>query len=51
MVYRSKTDNLGNYTVFALNEKKYQEFLAILDLPPQADEKLRTFLKTKSPWD
>ncbi|WP_414576881.1 DUF1778 domain-containing protein [Anabaena sp. CCY 9402-a] len=38
-------------TFFALDEEKYQEFLAILDSPPQADEELRKFLSTKSPWD
>ncbi|WP_339393409.1 type II toxin-antitoxin system TacA family antitoxin [Nostoc sp. UHCC 0870] len=40
----------GN-TFFALDEEKYQEFLAILDSPPQADKELRKFLSTKSPWD
>jgi len=38
-------------TFFALDDEKYQEFLAILDSPPKADEKLRKFLTAKSPWD
>ena len=38
-------------TFFALDEEKYQEFMAILDSPPKVDEELRKFLTTKSPWD
>jgi Protein of unknown function (DUF1778) len=38
-------------TFFALDEKKYQEFIDILDAPPKADEELRKFLAAKSPWD
>ncbi|MBD2500739.1 type II toxin-antitoxin system TacA family antitoxin [Anabaena azotica] len=38
-------------TFFALDEERYQEFLAILDSPPKADEELRKFLTSKSPWD
>ncbi len=38
-------------TFFALDDEKYQEFLAILDSPPKADEELRKFLTAKSPWD
>ncbi|MDJ0675384.1 MAG: DUF1778 domain-containing protein [Calothrix sp. MO_167.B42] len=38
-------------TFFALDNEKYQEFLAILDSPPKADEKLHKFLTAKSPWD
>jgi uncharacterized protein (DUF1778 family) len=38
-------------TFFALDEEKYQEFLDILDAPPQVDEELRKFLTAKSPWD
>ncbi|MDJ0616808.1 MAG: DUF1778 domain-containing protein [Calothrix sp. MO_192.B10] len=40
-----------NNTFFALDDEKYQEFLAILDSPPKADEELRQFLTAKSPWD
>lgn len=38
-------------TFFALDEERYQEFMAILDSPPKVDEELRKFLTTKSPWD
>lgn len=38
-------------TFFALDEERYEEFMAILDSPPKVDEELRKFLKTKSPWD
>ncbi|MCC5650066.1 DUF1778 domain-containing protein [Nostoc sp. XA013] len=38
-------------TFFALDEERYQEFMAILDSPPKVDEELRKFLRTKSPWD
>ncbi|MGH1392584.1 MAG: DUF1778 domain-containing protein [Trichormus sp.] len=48
---REAKNIICNHTFFTLDEEKYQEFLAILDSPPQADEELRKFLKTKSPWD
>ena len=38
-------------TFFTLDDEKYQEFLALLDSPPKADEELRKFLTAKSPWD
>jgi len=38
-------------TFFALNEEKYQNFLAMLDSPPKANEEIRKLLTTKSPWD
>jgi uncharacterized protein (DUF1778 family) len=38
-------------TFFALDKERYQEFMAILDSPPQVDEELRKFLTSKSPWD
>jgi uncharacterized protein (DUF1778 family) len=38
-------------TFFALDEEKYQKFLAILDSPPKANEEIRKLLTAKSPWD
>ncbi|MEH2194808.1 MAG: DUF1778 domain-containing protein [Nostoc sp.] len=38
-------------TFFALNEEKYQNFLAMLNSPPKANEEIRKLLTTKSPWD
>lgn len=34
-----------------LDELKFKQFLALLDAPPTPDRKLKTLLKTKSPWD
>lgn len=36
---------------FSLDEEKFNEFLARLDAPPAENEKLRTLLTTKAPWD
>lgn len=36
---------------FALEDEKFKQFLDLLDAPPGANEKLRTLLTTKAPWD
>ncbi|WP_256874435.1 MULTISPECIES: DUF1778 domain-containing protein [unclassified Nostoc] len=40
-----------NKTFFALDEERYQKFLAILDSPPKTNEEIRKLLTAKSPWD
>lgn len=36
---------------FALDDEKFNQFMALLDAPPVQNEKLRTLLTTKAPWD
>lgn len=36
---------------FAVEDEKFKQFLALLDAPPGANEKLRTLLTTKAAWD
>jgi len=36
---------------FALDTEKFNQFMAVLDTLPASNEKLRTLLTTKSPWD
>lgn len=49
--FREAEKVICDRTFFALDEKKYQEFIDILDAPPQVDRELREFLAAKSPWD
>jgi uncharacterized protein (DUF1778 family) len=37
--------------LFVLSDEKWQEFLAILDAPVQANDKLKTLLETSAPWE
>jgi uncharacterized protein (DUF1778 family) len=37
--------------LFLLDDEKFQQFLALLDAPPKANDKLRALLTTKAPWD
>ena len=36
---------------FALGEKPFKQFMALLDQPPAENSKLRRLLRTKAPWD
>lgn len=38
-------------TFFALDEAKFQEFMELLDAPPNANGHLHKLLRTKAPWD
>ncbi|MBD2439612.1 DUF1778 domain-containing protein [Nostoc sp. FACHB-110] len=37
--------------LFMLDDEKFQEFMAILDAPPSANENLRQLLSEKALWD
>lgn len=49
--YQKAQDVLLDRSFFGLDELKFQQFVALLDAPPRQDEKLRTLLTTKAPWD
>ena len=38
-------------TVIPINDKAYAAFVALLDAPPQPNERLRKSLQTPAPWD
>ena len=49
--YQKAQDVLLDHCFFGLDEIKFKQFLALLDAPPTANQKLNALLKTKSPWD
>lgn len=38
-------------TVIPMNDKAHAAFVALLDAPPQPNERLRKSLQTPAPWD
>jgi uncharacterized protein (DUF1778 family) len=36
---------------FALNEKSFADFAAVLDQPPEKNARLRRLLRTAAPWE
>ena len=49
--YQKAQDALLDRTFFGLDDRKYQEFVALLDAGPGPNAKLQALLTTKSPWD
>jgi uncharacterized protein (DUF1778 family) len=49
--YQKVQDVLLDQTFFGLDELKFKQFMALLDVSPTQDEKLHTLLTAKSPWD
>lgn len=48
---RAAEEALLDRTVFAVDAKAYEEFVARLDAPPQPNERLRRTLETRPPWE
>ena len=48
---REAEDVLLDQTFFALDDKAYKKFQGMLDHPPEPTDKLRRFLRGKTPWD
>ncbi len=44
-------ETLLDRTIFWVSPAAYTEFLAILDAPPQPNERLRRTMQTPAPWD
>jgi uncharacterized protein (DUF1778 family) len=44
-------ETLLDRTIFSVSPEAYAEFLAILDAPPQPNERLRKTMQTPAPWD
>jgi uncharacterized protein (DUF1778 family) len=49
--YQKAQDVLLDRTFFGLDELKFQQFTALLDARPVANEKLKAMLNTKAPWE
>ncbi|MCL1463250.1 DUF1778 domain-containing protein [Argonema galeatum] len=49
--YQKAQDVILDRIFFGLDERKFKEFVALLDAPPMRNEKLQALLTTKSPWD
>ena len=44
-------ETLLDQVLIAASPQAYAAFLARLDMPPQSNERLRTTMQTKAPWD
>jgi uncharacterized protein (DUF1778 family) len=44
-------ETLLERTIFWTSPEAYAEFLALLDAPPQPNERLRKTMQTSAPWD
>ncbi len=44
-------ETLLEQTIFWASPEAYTEFLAILDAPPQPNDRLRKTMQTPAPWD
>jgi uncharacterized protein (DUF1778 family) len=49
--YRKVRDVSPDQTFFDLDEKKYEEFIDLLNSLPSWNEKLHALLTTKAPWE
>ena len=44
-------ETLLDRTIFSVSPEVYAEFVALLDAPPQPNERLRKTMQTPAPWD
>jgi uncharacterized protein (DUF1778 family) len=49
--YQKAQDALLERTFFGLDDRKYQEFVTLLDAPLGSNAKLHHLLTTQSPWE
>ena len=48
---RAAQEALLDRTLFRVDAATYDRFVAVLDSPPQPNERLRKLMQTKAPWD
>lgn len=48
---RAAEEAILDQRVIIVSQESYDDFLAILDRPPEANEKLVKLLRTKAPWE
>jgi uncharacterized protein (DUF1778 family) len=47
---RAAEEELLDRTIFVVSPSTYSKFLALLDAPPQPNERLRRTMRTPPPW-
>lgn len=48
---RAAEEAILDQRVIMVSQKSYDHFLAVLDRPPETNEKLAKMLRTKAPWE
>lgn len=48
---RAAREALLDRTLLRVDAKTYDRFVAMLDSPPQPNERLRELMRTRAPWD
>ncbi|MEJ7935731.1 DUF1778 domain-containing protein [Sphingobium sp. AN558] len=48
---RAAEDAILDQTVISVDADTYARFVAMLDAPPQSNDKLRRTMQTKAPWE
>jgi uncharacterized protein (DUF1778 family) len=48
---RAAEDALLDRTILTVSQEAYEKWLALLDAPPQPNERLRRALQTPAPWE
>lgn len=48
---RAAEETILDQRIVMISRESYDHFLAVLDRPPEANEKLRKLMRTKAPWD
>lgn len=48
---RAAEEALLDRTIFVVSPEAYQTFVALLDAPPQPNERLRKAMQTPAPWE
>lgn len=48
---RAAEDAILDQTVISVDAETYERFVAMLDAPPQSNDRLRKTMQTKAPWE
>jgi uncharacterized protein (DUF1778 family) len=48
---RAAEDTILDQAVITIDRESYDRFLAILDRPPESNERLRKLMQTPAPWE
>ena len=48
---RAAEDAILDQTVITADRESYDRFLALLDRPPESNERLRKLMRTPAPWE
>jgi uncharacterized protein (DUF1778 family) len=48
---RAAEEAILDQRIIMVDQQSYDQFLAVLERPPESNEKLRKLLRIKAPWD